>query len=477
MVGNAFAGFGFPAEGTVSYIFPSDMFLEGSDLTPLVEHMEELLSGLTSWEPSMGDTGVIEPEMVEVEAPDYMEAYEKVNSLYLRNQWGDGLPIVPPTTEKVDWILTGTNLDPDEAISPLGGVPPRGGIATVRAIAVCLCMAGGRPEYLPVTIACVRAITDPAAEMQSWTTTTNSTIPAIVVNGPIARQIRLSSGYGCLGPDPLYPAGQVIGRAIRILQMTLGGAQPGTSTMSIFGGLRATNCVFAEDEDDLPDGWTTWAEERGYTRDQNIVTMTCICSYDNFFWHFGDSASNDRALLLTAGVMAAPNEVRYIFYNRLLDDGTDLDSGLVLLPKAFVASLANLNGYTKDDVKRFLFDHATQKKSFFKNLGWEEVMNNWPTFAAADDDDDIAICNTFDQIHIAITGGDQGGHGYYMMGVPMGKCVSAEIDGVPENWDDLLFQAEIDLGVPKSIDDGIEDATSSEADVDGSSTGSSGASD
>ena len=424
------------------------MFLQGSDLTPLEEHFDDLVNGLITWEPSFTGTGVTESSMVSVEATDYQEAFEKINKLFIRNKWSDDLPIIPPTEEKVDWILTGTSRDPEEVITPKGGMPTRGGIATVRHIAIALAMAGGRPEYLPVTIACVKAITSADAEMQSWTTTTNSTIPAIVVNGPIAKQIRIPHGYGCLGPNPVWPAGQVIGRAIRIMQMTLGGAQPGSSTMAIFGGLRATNCVFAEDEEGLPDGWPTLAGERGFTSEQNVVTTTCICSYDNFFWHFGDAEANDRSLRLTASVMSCPNEVRYVFHQRLAEDGIDLNTGLALLPKAFVQALAEKNGYTKEDVKQYLWEHSKLPKSKFIDLGWKSVMDQWDMFAEAGDDDLIPICPSGDQVRIAITGGAQGGHGYYMMGVPMGKTVSVEVEELPEKWDDLLFQAEIDMGAP-----------------------------
>jgi hypothetical protein len=82
--------------------------------------------------------------------------------------------------------------------------------------------------------------------------TTQPTFPGVIVSGPIAEQIRVSSGYGVMGPDPSYPAGGAIGRAIRLIQQDLGGAIPGKGTMAIFGGMRFTNAVLAEDEAGLP---------------------------------------------------------------------------------------------------------------------------------------------------------------------------------------------------------------------------------
>ena len=86
----------------------------------------------------------------------------------------------------------------------------------------------------------------------------------IIVNGPIAKEIRLNSGFGLLGPDPQHPAGASIGRALRLLQQNVGGALAGVGTMAIFGGMRYTNAVFPEDEDGFPEDWRTVSEDRRY---------------------------------------------------------------------------------------------------------------------------------------------------------------------------------------------------------------------
>jgi len=106
-------------------------------------------------------------------------------------------------------------------------------------------------------------------------------IPAIIVNGPIAKQIRLSSGYGMMGPDPQHPAASIIGRSLRLIQQNLVGAIPGVGTMVIYCGLRATNAILAEDEEGLPKGWTSVAEDRGFKREQNVVTVTPISGMAN----------------------------------------------------------------------------------------------------------------------------------------------------------------------------------------------------
>ena len=149
----------------------------------------------------------------------------KANNLLLTNLWGDGLPLWPATRERVDWILQGTALPRTHV---LGKFPPRGGVTTIETCAIALAMAGGRPEYLPVLVAAVEALLDPDVRTSiSCRRLRARRFPVVIVNGPIAKQIRLNSGFGCLGPDPQRPAGASIGRALRLMQQNVGGARAG----------------------------------------------------------------------------------------------------------------------------------------------------------------------------------------------------------------------------------------------------------
>ena len=213
------------------------------------------------------------PENITVEGKNYEEAVANMNHLFLRNLWGDGLPILPPTEERVNWILTGTDLRADEVI---GKILPRGGIASVRSIAVSLAMAGGRPEYMPVLIAAVEAMIEPEFRHDWMNSTTCSVYPVVIVNGPIGKQICLNSGYGLLGPDPVHPPGASIGRAIRFMLMNLGGGIPGSGSMAIYGGpAKYAGMVFAEDEDGSP--WEPLSVERGFDLNHK-PRHNCPCS-------------------------------------------------------------------------------------------------------------------------------------------------------------------------------------------------------
>ena len=445
IVANAFSGMGFPAEAPMGYVFPSLMFITESDLTPLSEHMDEFLSGLTDWEPERKTTGLLEPELITIKGRDYYEAMVKVNNYFARNLWRDSLWIVPPTEDVVNWILTGTDKDPKEQ---LGTAWPRGGIVTVHSVAVALAMAGGRPEYLPWAIAATKAMVDPRAGMQSWNSTTCSVFPAFIVNGPDAKDIRLGSGYGMLGPDPTHPAGQILGRTIRIIQMNIGGAIPGVGTMSIYGASRQTNAFFAEYEEGLPEGWTTYAEDRGWKKDQNVVTITFVNSMVNVLWGFGGETANNQAIRCMAGNMKAPN------WNRLAGmitgDGDfsvpDLPSGVSLWPHTVLQALVRDNGYTKSQLKELLYENAREPYEDIVAWGGEMMLKEAKIWHPGDN---CGLCTRPDQLTVVCGGGDQGGHGFWMAPAIFGLVTSCEVE-LPKNWDDLMLEAEIDLGAPPS---------------------------
>ncbi|MBI2934372.1 MAG: hypothetical protein HYY29_02255, partial [Chloroflexi bacterium] len=164
VVHNSFAALGFPPEAPVISEFPISMFLPDSDLTPLRENIDKVIFGLTRWQPETRQKGIIVPPNITVAGKDCQEALDKMNLLFLKKCWGDGLPHKPATEERVKWIHTGTELLPDTIN---GKNMPRGRMATVKQIADSLAMAGGRPEYLPVLFAAVRAFVDPAFNHQS----------------------------------------------------------------------------------------------------------------------------------------------------------------------------------------------------------------------------------------------------------------------------------------------------------------------
>lgn len=427
--------------------FPGDV-LAGSDLTPIKENIDKIVYGLTKWEPKTKQKGIYTAGKITVQAKDYQEAVANMNLLFLRNLWGDGLPILPATEERVNWILTGTDLPRDTVV---GKILPRGGIATVETTAVSLAMAGGRPEFLPVLIGAIKAMSDPRFVMQGMNSTTCSNYPAVIVNGPIAKQIRLNSGYGCLGPSSEYPAGASIGRAIRFLMVAAGGAIPGVGTMAIHGGpARYTNVVFAEiDEADLPPDWRPLSVERGFPRGSDVVTVYTIMGTVNLSGGCTASTEEDGVKNLYKAAYNMRNPSSNYFHSNPWPKGSP---GILIVPPGGAEGFSK-HGWSKERVKAFLWENS--------KVSWSDIVRARSPLEIEEsirltkspegslkEKEPWPITSKPQNITIVVAGGEQGGHCYWMQNAwPSKELVSIEIK-LPSKakWDELLKQAEKDLG-------------------------------
>jgi hypothetical protein len=179
--------------------------------------------------------------------------------------WSDGLPLVPPTEERVYRMLQGTRRAADEL---LGEVPPLLAPLTIEKTAINAVMAGCRPEYLPVVIAAVEAALDPAFCMHGLLATTWFSGPMILVNGPVRKSIGMNWRGNVLGQG--NRANATIGRALQLIVRNVGGGRPQEADQSTFGTPGKYTFCFAEDED-TP--WRSVAEDRGFRPDQSTVTL------------------------------------------------------------------------------------------------------------------------------------------------------------------------------------------------------------
>ncbi len=420
--------------------FPIDMFLPGSDLAPLTARKREFYNGLTRWKSDFARAAVGENPMLAVEGASYEDALTQANNLLITSLWGDGLPLWPATRERVDWILRGTVLP---RTHKLGKFPPRGGITTVESCAIALAMAGGRPEYLPVLLAAVEACFDPTTNFEQLQAASGGAFPVIIVNGPIAKQIRLNSGFGCLGPDPQRPAGASIGRALRLMQQNLGGALPGTGTMANYGGVRATNVVFAEDEDGLPEGWATHAAERhGFASGANSVSLMFANGMTNIRRRGAKKETPEEdtvnGLWRIADFMRTPNLAGLCGW----EQGTP---GMLLIPRVVAQTMAGL-GWGKAKIREFLWENSKIPMAQMQRAGgpaWIEIDAN-PVTRASLELDPWPITSAPDNIVLIVAGGSHPTNSYWLQGYSP-RVIGREIR-VPESFDALLKQADRDLG-------------------------------
>ena len=237
--------------------------------------LSEITSALTS--PLTSDEANPKPEPTEaVEAKikvtggDYADAAERMNQLFLRNHWADGLPILPPTEKAVASMLKGTSRSPREVI---GLVAPKNGQATIEKIAVNAVMAGAKPEYLPVIIAAMEGFTDKNYDLTHVQASSGSFIPAVIVSGPIAKELNFNSGMGLLGHG--WRANSTVGRALRLCLLNLGQTWPAVNDMALIGRLSAyTFFTFAENAAASP--WEPYHVSEGFKPDDSTVTVSTV---------------------------------------------------------------------------------------------------------------------------------------------------------------------------------------------------------
>jgi hypothetical protein len=221
--------------------------------------------------------------------------YEAVQRLYLERGWSDGLPIVPPTPERVEAMLAAVDLPPGHVIAE---IPPNWGAATVERLAINAVMAGCLPEYFPVIVAAADAMGDPAFNLYAIQATTHPCAPLLIVNGPMRETLEMNASSGAFGPG--WRSNATIGRAVRLMLLNVGGGHPGVGDMSTHGAPSKFSYCVAENEELNP--WEPLHVDRGFDRGQSTVTVIAGEPPHNINDHSGRSA--DDILTIVAGAMA-----------------------------------------------------------------------------------------------------------------------------------------------------------------------------
>lgn len=308
-------------------------------------------------------------------SPDLVEAPEDIEDFLAfatEQAWGDGLPLVPPTAERVDRMLDANpRLDPDEL---LGLIQPRKGHATVRGIAVNAVMAGCLPEYLPVLVTAFRCMLDPAWNLQAIQTTTHPVGPLVVVHGPIAKELGMNWGHGCFGPGNRPNA--TIGRAVRLMLLNVGGARPGFGDQSTQGQPSKYTFCIAENAEDSP--WEPLHARRGLDPDASAVTVLGATNPENVNDHV---STNPVGVLHTMASVIASVGSNNSYYN-------NCEIGCIFGPEH--AQTIGSHGWTVDDVQHDLYDRARLTLRDLKGGGMY-AMHTWPRWMDWVTDDDARL--------------------------------------------------------------------------------------
>ena len=275
---------------------------------------------------------------LEAQRIELIDDYDAVQDLYLERGWGDGLPITPPTPERVEAMLVASGLEPQQVVAEL---PPNWGTATVERLAINAVMAGCRPEYLPAIVAGVAAMADPAFNLYAIQATTHSCAPLFIINGPLRERLGLNGGSGAYGPG--WRANATIGRAVRLALLNIGGGYPGVGDMSTQGAPSKYSYCVAEREEENP--WEPLHVERGFAPEQSTVTVLAGEPPHNINDHTSSSA--EEILTIIAGAMAVTGA------NNAYTGGETL---LALGPE-HAATIAG-DGWGKDDIRDWLNRNA-----------------------------------------------------------------------------------------------------------------------
>jgi len=324
---------------------------------------------------------LVEPNTREIV---FRGTFEEVNAHFYEREWSDGLPIVPPTIEKIEAFLSFTDRAPDKS---LGILLPENRAATIWAIAVNGVMAGCRPEYMPILVALVEAMADPVYGVEhSGNTPGADTL--IILNGPIIKDLNFNYTQGVLRDG--FMANTSVGRFWRLALRNMAGFLPHKTDKGTFGN--SFRVVLAENEDALGKvGWPPHSVDMGFAAGDNVVTISRQTSGAVMASVTGSTP--EEMMPYIADSVGRQTGWEIVFTVGSLSIGT-LRPVLVLSP--ILAETLSRAGWTKVDVKRYLFDYARMP-------AWrvEAFTEKWADFRIGSLERQVNLGRLPDDFHIS----------------------------------------------------------------------------
>jgi len=321
-----------------------------------------------------------------VEAADPVAAIE----ICFENGWTDGLPVVPPSVDRIWAMLDAMGKQPEEV---LGEIPARNRKITAEKLAINSVMAGCLPLYAPVLLAATEALCDPLFSVHGPTASTSGMGILTIVNGPLASQIGLNAGENLFGPG--WRANATIGRALRLLLRNVCGAVPGTLDRSCFGHPGKFTYCIAEDE--ARSSWIPLHVERGIAPEESAVTL------------FAGESPHQAANQSTAdpeGILSTIADVM-VAGGRLSITGQQF----VLIVGGEHRRRLTHRGWTKQDIRMWLHEHAVRSGEDLARVGRlpspETPAQAARQYRAVEEPEDILV---------VAAGGDAGGYSVVIPG-------------------------------------------------------------
>ena len=341
------------------------------------------------------------PEMLEV--PDDIESMHR---FFVEQKMSDGLPVIPPTAERIERMLVKSASKRDEVIACIA---PAYGEATVARIAANAVMAGCMPQCINILIAAVRAIASPEFNLQGIQATTNPAAVWLVVNGPVAVALEVNSGANCLGQGGSVNV--TLGRALRLIMQNIGGAFPGEMDRATHGQPGKIAMCCAENEAASP--WGALSVERGLPAGASAVTVVGFSGTLNMNIHSKNASEILRSI---ADAMAhGPSN----------DYWCGGEPWIVISPEH--AQILAQSGFSKSDVKHRLWETSKMAGARMADKDFERTRRS-----RRDELGDItpetllSITPAASGIGILVAGGE-GTHSVYVPGFGNSRSVTREV--------------------------------------------------
>jgi hypothetical protein len=319
----------------------------------------EIVTAATQWKAS--ETVTVEQEKpYPAKRVKFTGTYAELNSMFFNRKWAIGLPIIPPTPDKVEAMLKGAKHKPDEVVWV---VPPRQGMLTVELVAALGVMAGAKPEHMPLLLATIEAFKKPETNWRGTSTTTAPTVPIIIISGPILDKLGITSGTGVSGAE--QPVTNALGYFINLVGDIVGGSMPPELDKSTHGtSADLVAMVFAENAKANP--WKqTYAEEQGFKPTDSVVTVyTAYLGGSNI----DHNNTTGKGVLngMIPGILGSPSGIGSCFadYNKPNTVDNSVGFTVLFLCPEHADTIAR-DFPTKQQVKEYLTRETVQPLKFY----------------------------------------------------------------------------------------------------------------
>jgi hypothetical protein len=303
--------------------------------------------------------------------------------------WTDGLPVIPPTEDRVRSMLKAAALEPEDEI---GFIENRAVHVSAEKVALNAVMAGCRPEYMKVVVAAVRALCDPAWGYHGPGTSTGGAGVLLIVNGPVVRELDINSGDNLFGPG--WRSNATIGRAVRLVMRNIAGSRPGLLDRGTLGHPGRLSYVIAENEVESP--WTPLHVERGFKKEQSAVTILAAEAPHQFYNQLSNTAEGILTtcaddMRISGNVMGQPQYC-------------------VIIAGEHMKTIA-ADGWTKADIRKFLFEHTHNSHAHLKR-----TQRMAGAIQPGDDTRMRSLVATPEDILVVAAGGNAGAFSAYIPG-------------------------------------------------------------